>query len=108
MKNLIVTLIVLLPALASAQDCYLPKLMRDAVRAVALVSDRSMITDIVGDASGDLWANYRYHGYSDHYQVKADAKSCRILSLVLVEANGPIKEPSEVAIGDGSGSQPHD
>jgi hypothetical protein len=87
--------LLLLPILAQAQDCYAPKLARDAIRAIALVSDRSMITDMVGGGSGeDIWANYRNHGYSDHYQVKIDLNSCRVLDLHLVEANGPIKEPN--------------
>jgi hypothetical protein len=81
----------------TAQTCYAPKMARDAVRAIALVTDRSMITDIVGAAVFDtyqIWANYRSHGYSDHYRVKVSEKECRVLELKLVTASGPIKNPN--------------
>lgn len=81
------------PLVASAESCYGPKLARDAIRAIALVSNKAMITDIVGGAGDEIWANYRYHGYSDHYQVKIDEKQCRVLELKLIAANEAVKEP---------------
>lgn len=80
-------------SLARAESCYGPKLARDAIRAVALVSNRSMITDMVGGAD-EVWANYRNHGYSDHYRVTVDAGNCRVLELKLLSAGEPIKEPN--------------
>lgn len=77
-----------------AEECYGPKLARDAIRAVALVSNKSMITDMVGNCLDvcNLWANYRYHKYSDQYAVSVNEKECRVLNLTLVKAKGPIKE----------------
>jgi hypothetical protein len=80
------------PSYASAQECYGPKLARDAVRAIALISDRAMITDMVGGSDGHIWANYRNHGYSDHYLVRVDSRACRVLELRIIETNVPIKE----------------
>lgn len=91
MKIVLALALLVSPQFAFAQGCYGPKLARDAVRAVALISDRSMITELVGGGE-HIWANYRHHGYSDHYQVKVDEASCRVLELRLLEAGGPIKE----------------
>ena len=74
-------------------DCYGPKLARDAIRAIALISNRSMITDMVGGCPDtcDISANYRHHGYSDRYEVVVDEKECRVISLKLTGAHLPIQ-----------------
>ncbi len=84
-----------LSALATVTtNCYPPKVARDAIRAVAIVTDRSMITDVVGSCSDrcQLWANYRNHGYSDHYEVTVESGECRVTSLKLIGARLPIRE----------------
>jgi len=49
----------------ASTECYTPQIARDAIRAIALVSHREMITDLVGGAidSGEqstysIWANF--------------------------------------------------
>lgn len=94
MKNLLLSALLLCaPISALADSCDGSKLARDAIRAVALVSNRAMITDLVGGGEY-IWANYRNHGYSDHYFVKVDSSECRLLELKLIAANEPIKEPN--------------
>jgi len=80
------------PSLSFA-DCYGPKLARDAIRAIALVSDRSMITDMVGHCPDacEIWANYRNLNYSDRYEVVVNEKDCRVISLKLTGANLPVQ-----------------
>lgn len=91
MKILCIAVSFCMPLIAQAESCYGPKLARDAIRAVALVSNRSMITDMVGGSGFDIWANYRNHGFSDHYHVVVDSKACRVLELRLVKAGEPIQ-----------------
>lgn len=70
------------------------KIARDSIRAVALVSEQFMITDLVGGCDGDLvceiWANYRNHGYADKYQIKVS--SCRVESFELIAKKLPVKD----------------
>ena len=93
--KIIITMSVIISAnLSFASDCFVSKLARDSIRAVVLVSDQAMITDMVGGCHKgcEIWANYRNHGYSDKYFVQVDEKSCRITKLKLIRANLPIKE----------------
>lgn len=82
----------------ASTECNTPQIARAVIRAIALVSHREMITDLVGGAidSGEqstysIWANYRYHSYSDKYEVIVEEGSCQLISLRLVERNQPIK-----------------
>ncbi|MBF0205931.1 MAG: hypothetical protein HQK53_03495 [Oligoflexia bacterium] len=92
--------LVIAPMISQA-NCYTPKIARDAIRAIALISDRAMITDLVGGLVSSvsnqdsyvIWANYRNHGYSDKYEVIIESRECRVLMLNLVDKNLPIKEP---------------
>ena len=91
----ILTIILALSFSASSYaGCHTGKLARDTVRAIALVSDMSMITDIVGGCPSvcNIWANYRNHGYSDYYTVQIDENSCRVTELKLIEAHQPVKD----------------
>lgn len=86
--------VLLLSSIASA-ECYTSKIARDAVRAVALVTNRAMITDLVGGYDGGaftIWANYRNHGYADKYEVKVEPKTCRVISLNLLGHDLPVKD----------------
>jgi len=88
----------IMPSFAHA-DCYPPKMAQDAVRAIALISDRSQITDLVGGQSSSspgqqtfrIFANYRYHNYSDKYEVVIDSEKCRVSSFILVDSNLPLQ-----------------
>jgi hypothetical protein len=85
---------------ASAEACNASKLARDSVRAIALISDRSMISDLVGglDQHNDdqqsfrIWANYRAFNYSDEYYVTVSNKECRVTLFKLTESKLPVKE----------------
>jgi hypothetical protein len=102
-SNILFSLLAILvsSSMASA-DCYTAKTARDAVRAIALVSNQSMITDLVGGplSSGDdadsyqIWANYRHHSYADRYEVSVERKTCRVRLVRLVAAHLPIVEPN--------------
>ncbi len=98
---LILSGLVLTSSLASA-ECDTSKTARDAVRAMALISDRAMITDLVGGTVGgeenvvtyNIWANYRHHNYADNYQVAVQPGKCRVMSLKLLGYDLPVKDPS--------------
>lgn len=91
MKILFLSLFVSQAAFAG---CYGPQLARDSVRAIALVSGRSQISDMVGGCAGNtcqIAANYRAANYSDLYQVSFSETECRVLSLKLLASNQPIQ-----------------
>jgi hypothetical protein len=80
-------------------NCYGPQLARDAVRAIALVSNRANISDIVGGCSQEdicqIFANYRSLNYADLYQVKYDQSQCRVTELKLVQSGAEVQNPHE-------------
>ena len=98
MKLIIPVCILFSMSSIASRECDTSKIARDAIRAIALISDQAMITDLVGGAieigeqtSYRIWANYRNHGYSDKYEVTVDNDGCRVISLHLTGRNLPVQ-----------------
>lgn len=94
MKFIVLTSIVFFSSAFAQAECNEAKIARDSIRAVALISNQSMITDLVGGCDSDLiceiWANYRNHGYADKYQIKV--RECRVESFELIAKKLPVKD----------------
>ncbi|OFZ31115.1 MAG: hypothetical protein A2622_00490 [Bdellovibrionales bacterium RIFCSPHIGHO2_01_FULL_40_29] len=77
-------------------SCYGPQLARDAIRALALISNRSQISDLVGGCQKTtckIAANYRQAQYADLYHVTYDEIQCRVTTLTLVTSGMPVQDP---------------